>query len=148
MAKQGNVVWLAGRIAERAHAFLVAELKRHGLKGIVPSHGDILAHLLLSGPMTMSAMALTVSRTQPTVTVLVDKLIRLGYVTKTKDKLDKRVSYLKLTAKGLALKPAFFGIAKKLNAMAYAGLSDEDAARAEQLLQQIKRNLDSKGDKK
>jgi DNA-binding Lrp family transcriptional regulator len=67
----------------------------------------------------MKDLADKIHRTKPTVTVLVDKLVELGYVTKEKSYEDSRVTYISLTEKGAALKPVFTEISDTLNALVY-----------------------------
>lgn len=47
----------------------------------------------------MKELAEKIFRKKPTVTVLVDKLVTLGYVIKEKSKADSRVTFIKLTEK-------------------------------------------------
>jgi len=139
--KQGNIISLISRITEKAHKLIVRELEAHGIDGIVPSHGDILVHLLTGEKYTMKDLAEKIHRTKPTVTVLVDKLVDLGYVTKEKSHEDSRVTFITLTEKGLALQPSFTAISKHLNDVVYKDLSDEQAEYIEEMLEKINRNL-------
>ena len=43
------------RIRERANAFVIAELTRRGVTGLVPSHGSILARLYRQGGLPMAS---------------------------------------------------------------------------------------------
>lgn len=70
----------AGRIVAHANRFLVSELRRRGVTDIVPSHGDILNYLLRHDGGYEHRYRGWVSQNEPTVTVLVDKLIAAGYV--------------------------------------------------------------------
>lgn len=139
--KQGNAIALLSRITEKAHKLIVQELEAHGIDGIVPSHGSILVHLLTGEKYTMKELAEKIHRTKPTVTVLVDKLVNLGYVTKEKSNEDSRVTFITLTEKGLGLRTSFHTISETLNAVVYKDLSGEDAEYFEAILQKINRNL-------
>jgi MarR family transcriptional regulator, organic hydroperoxide resistance regulator len=140
--KQGNVIALLSRTAEKAHRLIVRELEAHGMDGIVPSHGEILVHLLTGEKYTMKDLAEKIHRTKPTVTVLIDKLVDLGYVTKEKSREDSRVTFVRLTERGLGLKPSFIEISARVNAIVYKDLSDEEAEYIEATLGKINRNLD------
>lgn len=139
--KQGNAIALLSRITEKAHKLIVQELEAHGIDGIVPSHGSILVHLLTGEKYTMKDLAEKIHRTKPTVTVLIDKLVNLGYVTKEKSNEDSRVTFIALTEKGLGLRTSFNTISETLNAIVYKDLSEEDAEYFEATLQKISRNL-------
>lgn len=140
--KQKNVIALASRITEKAHRLIVRELEAHGIDGVVPSHGDILMSLLNGEKYTMKELAGKIHRTRPTVTVLIDKLVTFGYVTKTKSNEDSRVTFVQLTEKGLGLKPSFTEISERLNAIVYRDLSDKEEDFIEAILGKINRNLD------
>jgi DNA-binding MarR family transcriptional regulator len=139
--KQGNVIALVSRIAEKSHRLIVRKLEEHGIDGIVPSHGDILVHLLSGEKFTMKDLAEKIHRTKPTVTVLIDKLVNLGYVVKEKSNGDSRVTFIKLTKKGFDLRPSFIEISESVNAVVYQGLSDKDAEDLEAALEIINQNI-------
>ncbi len=139
--KQKNVIALVSRITEKAHRLIVRKLQAHGSEGVVPSHGDILMNLLTGEKYTMKDLAEKIHRTKPTVTVLIDKLVDFGYVTKEKSKEDSRVTFIKLTEKGLVLRTSFIAISEKLNAVVYKDLADEDAEYFEATLRKINQNL-------
>ena len=140
--KTGNVIALASRIREKANRLIVSELAKRGISGIVPSHGDILIRLFDGQRYTMKDIAERIHRTKPTVTILVDKLVDLGYVVKEKSVEDSRVTFVALTEAGLALQPVFVEISHKLNTAVYRGLSDNQAEVLEAMLQKINNNLD------
>ena len=135
------MIALINSIAKKAHTLIVRELEAHGLEGIVPSQGDILVHLLTGKKYTMQELAEKIQRTKPTVTVLIDKLVALGYVTKEKSCEDNRVTFIRLTEKGWKLKPSFIEISERLNLVVYQNLSDQEAEYLETVLGKLNRNL-------
>lgn len=139
--RNNNAVALTSRITERANRLIVRELEARGVKGIVPSHGGILGLLFAGERYTMQELAEKIHRTKPTVTVLVDKLVQLGYVVKEKSREDNRVTFLRLTAQGQALQPLFEAVSEALNRTVYRGLSEIEAEQLELLLQKVKNNL-------
>ena len=102
-------------IKEEANQFIIKELEKKGIDGIVPSHGSILMALYKKKQMTMKEIAEDIRRKQPTVTVLIDKLLKLGYVEKRKDAEDSRSSIIQLTKKGDEFRSTFIDISIKLN---------------------------------
>lgn len=140
--KKGNALALISRIREKANRFIVRELENHGIKGIVPSHGDILVILFQEGKCTMKELANRINRTKPTVTVLTEKLMEYGFVEREKSCTDNRVTYVKLTKKGNDLKPVFEDISKKLNALLYGDLTDGEPEIFEKLLLKVNSKLD------
>ena len=98
---------LVSKIHEKGNRFIIEELKNNGAEGLVPSHGDILFCLYKNGKMTMKDIANCIHRTKPTVTVLVDKLEKLGYLKREPSDEDNRCTYIVLTKKGEDFKVIF-----------------------------------------
>ena len=136
-----TIIYLISRIREKANAFILQELKHSGLTGLAPSHGDILYLLLHEDTLNMSDIAGRIHRRKPTVTVLVDKLIQLGYVEKRIDPKDERVHLISLTGQGQALKPKVMKISADLLNRLYKGVSEEEQKILMMLLLKIRRNL-------
>jgi DNA-binding MarR family transcriptional regulator len=132
--RQNNAIALMSCIREKANRFIVRELASHGIEGIVPSHGEIMVRLFAGKDYTMKELAEEIHRTKPTVTVLVDKLVHYGYVTKEKSLEDSRVTFIKLTERGAALKPVFQEISHKLNNLVYKDLAEQEAIIFEKML--------------
>lgn len=128
---------LISKIHEKGNHFIIEELKKYEANGLVPSHGDILVCLYEQDKMTMKDIADKIHRTRPTVTVLVDKLEKLGYLKREISKEDNRYTYIVLTKKGQDFKPIFEKISKDLNNMLYENLSEKESDILENLLQKI-----------
>ncbi len=128
---------LISKIHEKGNEFLIKELRANGAEGLVPSHGDILAVLYCFGKSTMKDIADKIHRTRPTVTVLVDKLEKLGFVKRVKSADDSRVTYIVPTEKALTFKPSFEKISNDLNNLLYKNLSDEEAQLLDKLLKKM-----------
>jgi DNA-binding MarR family transcriptional regulator len=139
--KKSNAVALMSRIREKANKLIINELEKHGIEGIVPSHGEILYLLFAGKTYTMKELAEKIRRTKPTVTVLVDKLVDYGYVRKEKSMEDSRVTFIRLTEKGLELEPVFMAVTDKLLSTAYNGLTEQQAIALEETLEKINKNF-------
>ncbi|ANY70827.1 transcriptional regulator [Paenibacillus sp. BIHB 4019] len=133
-----NALSLVAKIRDKANKLIVSELEAKQITGIVPSHGDILMFLYREKqPLSVRALSEKIHRTQPTTTVLINKLEKLGYVERTKDDRDSRVSLIVLTERGLGLEPIFLAISQQVNDVIYGGLSEEQSLQLEQLLEQV-----------
>ena len=128
---------LVSKVHEKGNRFIVEELKNNGAGGLVPSHGDILVCLYKNGKMTMKDIANCIHRTKPTVTVLVDKLEKLGYIKREASDEDSRSTNIVLTQKGEDFKVIFEKISKELNKMLYKNLSPEESELIEKLLRKV-----------
>ncbi|WP_341866290.1 MarR family winged helix-turn-helix transcriptional regulator [Paenibacillus barcinonensis] len=120
---------------------IVHELEQHEVTGIVPSHGDVLMFLYREETLSIKMLAERVQRTQPTVTVLVNKLEKLGYVERSKSADDSRVTMIRLTEQGKRLEPVFREVSDQINQIIYADLSEEQSEQLEKLLSMIVRRL-------
>ena len=132
-----DMLSLASKIHEKGIRFIIEELKNNGAEGLAPSHGDILVCLYQNGKMTMKDIADYIHRTKPTVTVLVDKLEKLGYLKREASDKDNRYTYVILTQKGKDFKTTFEKISEKLNKMLYKNLSLEESELIEKLLRKV-----------
>lgn len=84
-------------INKKLETVKLKELELRGISGFAPSHGDILVSLFTHGDLSMKELAEKINKDKSTVTALITKLIKLGYVEKYKDLSDSRVHIVKLT---------------------------------------------------
>lgn len=140
--KKNNALYLISRIREAANKFIVQALETNGLKGVVPSHGDILMVLYTCEKCTMKELAQKIHRTKATLTVLVDKLIALKLIEKEKSPQDNRVTYIRLTPLGQSYKGIFEKISDELNNKLFKGFSDDETKNLVELLQKTRANIE------
>ena len=131
------ILSLISKIHEKGNRFIINELKNSGAEGLVPSHGDILLCLYKNSKMTMKDIANCIHRTKPTVTVLVDKLEKLGYLKREVSDKDSRFTNIVLTQKGEDFQTTFEKISKDLNEMLYKNLSNKEVEILEELLRKV-----------
>ncbi|MGN0866416.1 MAG: MarR family winged helix-turn-helix transcriptional regulator [Oligosphaeraceae bacterium] len=137
-----NHLLLIGRIHEMSHRWLTRELSSAGLGGLVPSHGDILACLFLHGEASMNQLAAFAHRTRPTTTILVEKLIRLGYVKRRRSREDGRSVLVALTEQGESIRPVFDDISGRLLSHLLSGLSFREREGLRVCLEKVFRGLE------
>ena len=136
-----HIIFLIGRINYKANRFLQEELEKRGISGLAPSHGEIIGSLLLHGELQMTRLTKFIDKDKSTITALVSKLERLGYIKRRKDPDDNRVTWISLTAKGNALKPPIMEISRKMRSMAYDSISDDEKETLVALLTRINTNM-------
>ncbi|MEJ8305233.1 MarR family transcriptional regulator [Saccharibacillus sacchari] len=132
-----NAAALISRINDQAQKLITTELEQQGIEGIVPSHGGVLMFLYRQDGLSVTELAEAIGRTQPTVTVLVNKLEKLGYVKRVKSRSDQRVTLIALTSKGRELEPVFRSVSDRLNETLYGNLSKDEGLELERLLDKI-----------
>lgn len=136
-----DIISLISKIREKVNKRLIAEMESHGIQGIVTSHGDILYALNHKSRMTMAEIASAIGKDKSTVTALVEKLVKLNYVSKERDTEDTRIVYVTLTQRGEELKPVFNQISKELLEVFYKELTEEEKEVLFRLLNKIYCNL-------
>lgn len=132
-----NAAALISRINDQAQKLITTELEQQGIEGIVPSHGGVLMFLYRQDGLSVTELAEAIGRTQPTVTVLVNKLEKLGYVKRVKSQADQRVTLIALTPKGRELEPVFRSVSDRLNEKLYGNISQDEGLELERLLDKI-----------
>lgn len=124
--KYDNTINLISRIRELANNVIVTELEELGIKGIVPSHGDIIVTLIKHRELTMTEIAEKINRDRSTVTTLVKKLNGIGFTATKKNESDQRSSLVFLTQKGRELEKGFKEISERLYSIQFEGVSEEE----------------------
>lgn len=139
--KKTDVISLISKIREKSNQRILSEMERHGMTGLATSHGDIISALMTRGQMTMAEIADKIRKDKSTVTVLVEKLTKLGYIKKERDEKDTRIVYVSLTEKGKALEPAFHEISEQVLNQFYKGVTEEEQELLLRLLMKIYGNF-------
>lgn len=128
---------LISKIHEKGNKFILQELNSNGITELAPSHGDILAILYQHSKLTMKEIAEKIHRSKPTVTILVNKLEKFGFVKREKSSEDSRITYIMLTSKSKDFKPIFEKISKDLNKMLFKNLSNNEVQLLGELLEKM-----------
>jgi len=125
------------------HDYLMQELKKNGINDFYPSHGDIISVLYANGDMHMTELAHRIRRDRSTVTTLVKKMVKEGYVTTCEDEADRRFTIVSLTEKGRLLKPLFLKISEEMISKEYNGISRDEQEVFRVLLRKVFDNFES-----
>jgi DNA-binding MarR family transcriptional regulator len=139
--KTRDAISLISKIRENVNRLIEAEMSKNGLSGIVTSHGDILYALFKKPKMTMAEIANKIGKDKSTVTALIDKLVKLGYLVKERGTEDTRVVYVSLTSMGNELEPIFEAISAKVLGTFYLGVSENEKEDLIKILSKIYNNF-------
>lgn len=139
--KRDKSIWIIGNIRSEANDFLMEEMKKIGMEKVVPSHGGILMALFKNEELTMTEISIMVSKERSTVTTLVNKLIKQGYIKQSKNPNDNRSNIVYLTQKGRDLKASFLKISEQLFEIEYKGLNEEEIILFNNLINRIHCNF-------
>ncbi|MBI9012743.1 MAG: MarR family transcriptional regulator [Clostridiales bacterium] len=125
--KNNYVVYSFNKVKKLMHQYLDKQLKNFDISDIVPAYGDILTALYINdGQLKMNQISDMVGKDKSTITVLVNRLCERGYVDKEKSKLDKRVTYIRLSKKAYDYENEFLTIASNVKSVAFNGFTHEE----------------------
>lgn len=142
MMNKNIVISKISRIRSEIYDYIECELRKRGIEGLVVSHGNILDILYdNNGKLTMKEISEGINRSKSTVTQLVDKLLKSGYVTKEADLEDKRISYIALTEKGLRIKNDFKEISNNVIGEFFKDFTEEEIEILLSLLDRVINNF-------
>jgi len=136
-----HIIGLVSKVRGRAHQLILRELARDGVYDLVPSHGKILSELYREDGLRMKEIARRVRRDKSTITALVNKLEKLGYVHKTRATRDGRSTLVSLTPKGQELRATFDRVSETLLKRIYLGMSQGQKETLIVGLEQVFENL-------
>jgi len=95
----GELVQVATQFSDFIKSEIVSVHRQVGEPWMVQSHFDILQHLTY-GELTMSQLSDKVNRTKPTITTLVKRLKKSGYLITYRTPEDERIHRVRITEKG------------------------------------------------
>jgi DNA-binding MarR family transcriptional regulator len=136
-----NTINLISVVRKETNEFLLNEMKKIGFEDLSPSHGSILAALFKYNEATMTEIANLIRRDRSTVTVLVNKLIRLGYIACKKNLNDSRSNIIYLTEKGRRFEEDFKKISVELYEIAYKNVTEYEKEIFKKVLNKIYKNF-------
>lgn len=139
--KTRDAVSLISKIKEKTSRYILTEMAAQGIHDLATSHGDIIYALYNHQRLTMAEIAKNIRKDKSTVTALVDKLVRTGYVAKERDGADSRIVHVALTAKGEALKPIFEDISQRLLNTFYTNITEDEKKELLRILIKIHDNF-------
>ena len=138
---RGNFLYTLNSIRQSLFAYLESELARQGIGGIAPSHGDILHILDKKGALHLRDLTELSLKDKSTITAVVSRLEKNGYVTRKRDGNDKRLVNIQVTDKAETVKPALRKISEKMNSQLFEGLSAEEKNTLFKLMTRVSHNV-------
>ena len=109
--------------------------------GLYRGQPPVLRALQEQEGLTHSALAARLQVTPATITKMIQRMERAGFVTRRSDPDDQRVSRVYLTDAGRAIQSKVQQALQELEAQVFAGFTPEEEALAGRLLLRIRENL-------
>lgn len=122
--------------------FIKIKLKEVENYDLVPSYGALLSLLYKNdGKVQINTIYNTLLKQKTTITEMINRLVKLGYIKKEKCTEDRRVTYVVLTEKSLAFKDDFQNISKKLLDQTLKGFTEEEKVEFVRLISKATKNF-------
>ncbi len=141
MSHSERILSLIYEIREKSNRLITEEMQEHEMEGLAPSHGAILIQLYKKKNVCMKDLADGIKKDKSTITALVNKLVKLGYVERVKSSEDSRITYLRLTEKGLQTEDSFFDISRNVLDKVYRNFETREREELLKMLEKISENL-------
>ena len=142
--KEKYIVYFISKTKKKMTKFIEEKLHENGLDDLVPSYGNILTVLYDNdGSLSMKEIGELLGKEKSTITTLVNKLEKLGYVNKVKSTKDRRNTYVCLTEKGKNSEPIFGVISSEVGNTAYRNFTQDEKNELLRLLKKLNQNFDT-----
>ncbi|OHD72447.1 MAG: hypothetical protein A2W19_13985 [Spirochaetes bacterium RBG_16_49_21] len=138
---QNNYLYIISRIKELLIVILENGLAEKSIKDLFTSDGYVLFILDRKGPLSLKDLARYAVKDKSTVSTVVKRLEKNGYLIKERTKEDARNINIKLTAKAKKIKPQILGISSVMNSKMFKGFSETDKRKLFQLTGRIYDNI-------
>ena len=147
MSDFSNIIHLNSLLHDLSSEFLKKELLLAGYADLEPCHGDLFFVLFEKKSLPLTELAACCGRSKSTISVMVNNLVKKGYLLKNKDPQCARTLKIALSTKGLKLEKVFISISTKMQSLINASLNEEEQHKLEcvlgSLLNSFKINLNN-----
>lgn len=132
---------LIAKIHHLAGRVFAKKLKEHHLGEINPAQGRILFALWQKDGISIQELANKTSLGKSTLTSMLDRLEKSGYLTRILSKEDRRETLIKLNEKAEALRDVYVRVSDEMNELFYSGFTTGEINDFEACLRRIFGNL-------
>lgn len=121
-------------------------LRESGIREISPEQARILnilwrVNVTKVPPISIGILARETQLSKPTLTIMLNRLEKNGYVKRFPSEVDRRVVLIKSTGKDKHLEKLYANIAYKMSEISYKGFSPKEVEQYESYLERILNNL-------
>jgi len=124
---------VGGRISERI-------LKQHGIE-INSAQGRIMFVLWQNDGISINELAKKTHLKKSTLTSMLDRLEKMGYIKRQRSKKDRRKILIKRTEKDRTMEKKYVEVSEEMTRLYYKGFSESQIVHFEKDLEQILNNL-------
>lgn len=129
------------RVHHKGASYIDELLRKKGIRNLSYSHIRIIIILSIYNRISMKEISELISKDKSTVTTLVNKLEKLGYVKKITCQRDRRVTYLKLEEKAEEIVETVFQVANLFHQKVENILTKEEISTLFILMEKLIKNF-------
>lgn len=137
--------FLIAKIHQVAGRIFAKTLKAAGIKAINPAQGRILFVLWRTDEIPISELARRTLLSQSTLTSMLDRLEKAGYVRRVPSQKDRRSILIKRTEKDKQLEEKYIRVSDAMTELFYQGFTPSEIDAFEHHLRRILTNLTKSG---
>ena len=131
-------------LISRIHLLVTAALKKgfttHGVEKIKPAYLGVLLSLWREDGLKLEELSLRAGLEPSTMTGLIDRMERDGFVCRSPDPTDRRVQIIFLTDNGKKCGAPVMNVVDNVLSDIFSGVSEKDFAQTQALLKQVLAN--------
>jgi DNA-binding MarR family transcriptional regulator len=140
MNKQSQAGFLMAKIRQVGERIFVCRLKHYGIE-INPAQGRIMFALWQKDGIPINELAKRTQLKKSTLTSMLDRLAKLGYIKRLHSKEDRRKILIKRTEKDRTMEKKYVEVSEEMTRLYYKGFSKSRIISFENDLEQILNNL-------
>lgn len=129
------------RVHHKGASYIDELLRKKGIRNLSYSHIRIIIILSIYNRISMKEISELISKDKSTVTTLVNKLEKLGYVKKITCQRDRRMTYLKLEEKAEEIVETVFQVANLFHQKVESILTKEEISTLFILMEKLIKNF-------
>lgn len=133
--------FLVAKIHQVSGRIFAEILKKSGIDEINPAQGRILFVLWKKDEIPISELARRTQLSKSTLTSMLDRLEKVGYIVRASSKEDRRVILIKRTEKDKSLENKYIRVSNEMTNLFYNGFTPKEIDTFENYLKRILANL-------
>ena len=140
MKEQSQAGFLMAKIRQVGERIFVRRLKQYGIE-INPAQGRIMFALWQKDGIPINELANKTQLKKSTLTSMLDRLAKLGYIKRLHSKEDRRIILIKRTEKDRIMEKKYVEVSEEMTKLFYKQFSRSQIDRFENDLERILNNL-------
>lgn len=141
MKNQRKGGFLISKIHQLSGRIFTRMLKEYGIKEINPAQGRIMFVLWQNDGIAINELSKETSLSKSTLTSMLDRLERTGFIRRKASDKDRRKIYIWRTEKDKSFQKQYVEVSKKMAGIYYKGFTEKEMDSFEKMLKRIFDNL-------